>query len=66
VALLALFAALSHPGGRVVVVDPLAAAAPLFTAVFAYFLLEDLERVTTGVVGGAALIVAGAVLVTVG
>lgn len=66
VALLALFAALALPGGRVVVVDPLAASAPLFTAVFAYFLLGDLERVTRGVVGGAALIVVGAALVTVG
>lgn len=66
VALLALFAALAHPGGRVVVVDPLAATAPLFTAVFAYFLLDDLERVTRGVVGGAALIVVGAALITVG
>ncbi|MFB6175851.1 MAG: DMT family transporter, partial [Halobaculum sp.] len=34
VALLALFAALGHPAGRVAVVDPLAATAPLFTVVF--------------------------------
>jgi drug/metabolite transporter (DMT)-like permease len=65
VALLSLFAALAAPGGRVVVVDPLAASAPLFTAVFAAVLLGDVERVTRGVVGGAALIVAGAALVTV-
>ncbi len=65
VALLSLFAALAAPGGRVVVVDPLAASAPLFTAVFASVLLGDVERVTRGVVGGAALIVAGAALVTV-
>lgn len=65
VALLALFAAFARPGGRVAIVDPLAATAPLFTAAFAYFLLGDLERVTTGVVGGAALIVVGAALITV-
>ncbi|MFB6157122.1 MAG: EamA family transporter [Haloferacaceae archaeon] len=66
VALLALFGALALPGGRVVVVDPLAATAPLFTAVFAHFLLDDFERVTRGVVVGATLIVVGAALVTVG
>jgi uncharacterized membrane protein len=65
VALLSLFTALSLPEGRVVVVDPLVAAAPLFTAVFAYFLLDDVERVTRGIVVGALLVVAGAVLVTV-
>ena len=66
VALLSLFTALSLPAGRVVVVDPLAASAPLFTAVFAYFLLDDLERVTASVAGGALLVVVGAALVTVG
>ena len=65
VALLSLFTALSLPGGRVVVVDPLVAAAPLFTAGFAYFLLDDVERVTRGIVAGAVLVVTGAVLVTV-
>jgi drug/metabolite transporter (DMT)-like permease len=65
VALLSLFTALQHPEGRVVIVDPLTASAPLFTAVFSYFLLQDLERVTRGVVAGAALIVAGTALVTV-
>ncbi|MFB6171698.1 MAG: EamA family transporter [Haloarculaceae archaeon] len=66
VALVSLFAAFRHPAGRVVVVDPLAATAPLFTAVFAYFLLGDLERVTRGVVAGAVFVVAGAALVTIG
>ncbi len=66
VALLSLFAALALPEGRIALVDPLAATAPLFTAVFAYFLLGDLERVTRGVVAGAALVVVGAVLVTAG
>jgi uncharacterized membrane protein len=65
VALLSLFTALSLPAGRVVVVDPLVAAAPLFTAGFAYVLLDDVERVTRGVVAGAVLVVAGGVLVTV-
>jgi DME family drug/metabolite transporter len=62
VALLALFAALAR--GRVAVVDPLAATAPLFTVLFAAVLLRDLERVSKGVVAGAALVVVGAVLIT--
>ena len=66
VALLSLFTALSLPAGRVAIVDPLTATAPLFTAAFAYVLLGDLERVTRGIVAGAALIVAGTALVTVG
>lgn len=60
-ALLSLFAALEI--GRVVVVDPLAATAPLFTTVFAALFLRDLERVTTRVVAGAALVVFGVALV---
>lgn len=63
VALLSLFAALAR--GRVAVVDPLAGTAPLFTTLFAALLLGDLERVTKGVVLGAALIVVGAALITV-
>ncbi|MFW5935424.1 MAG: EamA family transporter [Halolamina sp.] len=66
VALLSLFAALGQPEGTVAIVDPLAATAPLFTTLFAYFLLGDLERVTRGVVAGAALIVLGVALVTAG
>jgi len=66
VALLSLFAAFRHPQGTVAIVDPLAATAPLFTTAFAYFLLGDLERVTRGVVAGAALIVLGVALVTAG
>jgi drug/metabolite transporter (DMT)-like permease len=65
VALLSLFAAFSHPAGRVAVVDPLVATAPLFTTVFSFFLLRDLERVTRGIVAGASLVVVGAALVTV-
>lgn len=63
VALLSLFAALEI--GRVVVVDPLAATAPLFTAVFAAVLLRDLERVTGRLIGGAVLVVVGVVLIVV-
>lgn len=65
-ALLSLFAAFGHPEGTVAVVDPLAATAPLFTTVFAYLLLGDVERVTRGVVVGAALVVIGVALVTSG
>lgn len=64
VALLSFFAALATEEGRVAVVDPLAATAPLFTTVFAAVLLGDVERVTRGVVAGAALVVVGAVLIT--
>ena len=63
VALLSLFEAFDR--GPVAVVDPLAGTAPLFTAVFAAVLLGDLERVTKGLVVGAALIVVGAALITV-
>lgn len=64
-ALLSVFAALAHPAGRVVIVDPLGATAPLFTVLFASFLLGDLESVTRRVATGATLIVAGAALVTI-
>ncbi|WP_089823526.1 DMT family transporter [Halogranum amylolyticum] len=66
VALLSLFAAFSLPEGDVAIVDPLAATAPLFTTVFSYFLLSDLETVTRGVVAGAVAVVVGAALVTLG
>jgi drug/metabolite transporter (DMT)-like permease len=65
VALLSFFAAFAMEAGRVAVVDPLAATAPLFTTVFAAAFLGDLERVTQGIVAGAVLVVAGAVLITV-
>jgi uncharacterized membrane protein len=65
-ALLSMFTALSHPDGRIAVVDPLVATAPLFTVVFSWRLLGDLERVTRGVVIGALLVVLGAALVTGG
>ncbi|MFB6153345.1 MAG: EamA family transporter [Halodesulfurarchaeum sp.] len=62
VALLSLFAALQR--GRVAIVDPLAATAPLFTPIFAAVFLRDVERVTRGVVMGAVLVVVGVVLIT--
>ncbi|SFR61462.1 EamA family transporter [Halogeometricum limi] len=64
-ALLSMFTALSMPAGRIAIVDPLVATAPLFTTLFSYFLLSDLERVTWRIVAGAVLVVVGAALVTV-
>lgn len=61
VALLSLFAALRI--GRVVIVDPLAATAPLFTVAFAAVLLRDLERITRLLVVGVVLVVIGVALV---
>ena len=64
VALLSMFSALSMEAGRIAIVDPLMATAPLFTTLFAAVLLRDVERVTKGVVVGAALVVVGVVLIT--
>ncbi|MFW6385021.1 MAG: EamA family transporter [Halodesulfurarchaeum sp.] len=52
--------------GPVAIGSSLIATTPLFTAVFAYFLLGDLERITPGVVAGALLVVAGAIAITLG
>ncbi len=65
VAMVSLMAALGLEEGRIAIVDPLVATAPFFTLLFAALLLRDLERVTRGVVVGAALIVVGAVLITI-
>ncbi|WP_247730955.1 DMT family transporter [Halovivax limisalsi] len=64
VAMLSLMAALGLAEGRIAVVDSLVATAPLFTVVFAAVFLRRVERVTKGVVLGAGLIVAGAVMIT--
>lgn len=64
VAMVSLMAALGLEEGRIAVVDPLVATAPLFTLLFAAVLLRDVERVTRGVVAGAALIVVGAAMIT--
>ncbi|KAB1185433.1 MULTISPECIES: DMT family transporter [Haloferax] len=66
VALLSMFTALAAPAGRIAVVDPLVATAPLFTVIFSWIWLGDLERVTRGVVVGVLLVVFGAALVTGG
>jgi drug/metabolite transporter (DMT)-like permease len=63
-ALLSLYAAFAMDAGRVAIVDSLAATAPLFTTLFSALLLGEVERVTRGVVAGAALVVAGVVLIT--
>jgi DME family drug/metabolite transporter len=61
-----MFTALDAPDGRIAVVDPLVATAPLFTIVFSTIWLRDLERVTKGVLAGVLLVVLGAALVTGG
>ncbi len=65
VAMLSLMIALGLEAGRIAIVDPLVATAPLVTLVFAAVFLRDLERVTRGVLVGATLVVIGAVLITV-
>lgn len=62
VGLLAVFAALQV--GPIVVVDPVTATAPLFTALFAVVLLRDVERVTPGLLAGVVLVVGGVALLT--
>lgn len=60
--MVAVFTALAAPTGHVVLVDPLVATLPLFTVACAAVGL-DTERVTRGVVFGAALVVVGAAIV---
>jgi DME family drug/metabolite transporter len=62
VALLSLFAALQQ--GKIAIVDPLSATAPVFATIFAAFLLRDLEQVTRGVVAGAGLVALGVAIIT--
>jgi drug/metabolite transporter (DMT)-like permease len=63
VGVLLLFAALSR--GPVVVVSPIVGSSPLFTAVFAYFVLGEVERVTARTFVSAALTVTGVALIAV-
>ena len=63
VGVLMLFAALSR--GPVVVVSPIVGSSPLFTAVFAYFALGEVERVTARTFVSAALTVTGVVVIAV-
>ena len=60
-ALLSLFFALARE--RAAIVDSITATAPLLTLLLTLVVLRDVERVTTRVVAGAALVVAGAVLI---
>ncbi|MFB6132752.1 MAG: EamA family transporter [Halanaeroarchaeum sp.] len=62
VALLSLFAALQQ--GKVAIVDPLAATAPVFATFFSAVLLRDLEQVTRRVVAGAVLVAVGVAIIT--
>ena len=58
-----LFQALSR--GKVVIVSPIAATNSLFTMFFAMMMLRGVERITPRVVLGAALVVAGVVVLSV-
>lgn len=61
---LALFLALER--APVVLVTPVSSTNPLFTLLFAALLLRDVERLTPGLFAGAALVVAGVVVLTAG
>ena len=50
--------------GRVVVVIPLSSTGPLFTLILTAIFLKGVERVTLKIVLGAALIISGAILLT--
>ncbi|MFB6130133.1 MAG: EamA family transporter [Salinigranum sp.] len=60
--LLMMFTGLKY--GRVAIVTTLAGTSTLVATAFSYFVLDDLERVTRGVVGGAVLVVVGITLIT--
>ena len=63
VGLVFLFLALDR--AAVVVVTPVSSTSPLFTLIFAALLLRGVERLTARVVLGAALVVAGVIVLTV-
>lgn len=52
--------------GPVAIVSALSGLSPVVTTLVAAVALADVERVTAGVVAGAALVVAGATLITIG
>jgi uncharacterized membrane protein len=62
VGLFAMFAALR--AGPVSIVDPVTATAPLVTTAVAYLILRDVERITSRLVLGVVLVVAGVALLT--
>lgn len=63
VALLTLFQALE--GGAVSAVGPIIAAQPLAVVILSWALLHSIERITARMVGGAALVVTGVILIAV-
>ncbi len=50
--------------GPVVVVTPLTAMLPLWVVLGSKLFLRDLEKITPRIVGGAALVVAGTIAIT--
>jgi len=63
-ALISLFEALRR--GPLVVVEPFSSLAPLFTVIFSYFLLDDLESITVDVIVGVLVVLVGVVFVSTG
>ena len=61
---LTMFYALSH--GDAIIVTPLANLQPLFVLVLSYFFLGKIDKITRGVLLGACVVVAGALLITIG
>ena len=60
-AMLSVFYALSH--GKVVIVEPLVSSNPVLTLLLASIFLRDVEALSTRVIMGALLTVAGTILV---
>ena len=60
-AMLSVFYALSH--GKVVIVEPLVSSNPVLTLLLASIFLRDVEALSTRVIIGALLTVAGTILV---
>lgn len=50
--------------GKVTVVIPISCTGPLFALTLSAFFLRDVERVTLKIVFGAAMIIAGVLLIT--
>lgn len=51
--------------GRVIKVAPINYTIPLFVVLFTYLFLGDIERITKRIITGAAVVVAGVILVTI-
>jgi drug/metabolite transporter (DMT)-like permease len=52
--------------GPVAIATSFIGTTPLFTLVFTYLFLGDLERITKGVIAGAGLVVLGTVVIAIG